>query len=358
MDRQMSRRAALAFGVAGVPTVLSGGRSGSQRHLKGGGTMTRTPIDFDDERFPVWACPDLLRGAAVLDRPLDVSCNDVVRRAADDPPEVVREIVWQTNYQTLFLGSRSLLHGMADDFVSQIRRQFEFDQQSDWYQCGGMIADLIRSYFPEDGRGLGTFSVTPMRRPALLRGEEERGIEVTSIHPPGVQFLNRRVERGWDPKIRLGGWGANFTLHTIGLPFAWAAGSKDADNRWAKVLVTRRVRASRFRLRPDQEYYRESWLCRAVPGEDEGRLRSGQIPAVRPAFYQGKAMRVRTTPIMNLGKIDAAGLQYEMLSIEIDAAAGGNILSVRHASMPWSVFLLNASRVEHVGVCNALRRLV
>ena len=46
-----------------------------------------------------------------------------------------------------------------------------------------------------------------------------------------------------------------------------------------------------------------------------------------------------------------------MLAVEIDAAAGGTFLSVRHGSMPLALLLLNASPVEHIAVCNAVRRL-
>ena len=113
--------------------------------------MTRIPIDLDDERFPVWEWPALLERAAAGVHLLEPPRNDAVRPMPGDPPEVYK---W-TNYHTLFLGPRRLLHEKADEFVHQIRGQFDFDHNSPWFECRGMIADLIRSYFPEDGRGLG-----------------------------------------------------------------------------------------------------------------------------------------------------------------------------------------------------------
>jgi hypothetical protein len=318
--------------------------------------MKQHPVDLDHPRFPVWERPDLLAATTTGSALLDTS-NEVIRPLAGDPPVVYSH----TNYHTLFLGPQRLLHDEAGEFVRRVQGQFDFDANSPWQERRGMIEGLIRSFFPEDSQGLGTLSITPMRRPAPYRAEDDRRIQVTSPNPSRFAFVNdKKIHRRWDPKVRLGGWEGCFHLPLAGLPFACAAGSRTADNRLAKIMVQRQLRATGFRLQPGQEHYRETWLCQACPGADDARLSRGHIPAIPLDSCRGNALRVRTTPILTLLKIDlAAPVPWcQMLAIEMDAAAGGLFLSVRHSSLPWSVLLLVSSSVEHIGVCQTLRKLV
>jgi hypothetical protein len=322
--------------------------------------MTSFPFELDSPRFPAWECSDLLKKAAARGA-WDDSDNEIIRPMAGDPIVVLTH----SNRQTLYLGPQWLMNKKAADIVSFVQRWCEFDKCSEWYLGRGSIEGLIRSFYPEGGQGLATVSLTPMRRPIQFRAEDDRRTEVTSNGPARLRFLpQQQINRRWDPKIRLGVWDKHitpFSLPLAGLPFACSHGSRPVDNRWVQVFVHRLANTTGFRLRPDQEHfpYKETWVCLACPGTDVARLSQGQTPAAAPDSYQGDSARVRTSPILTLLKIDLAKAipWCQMLAMEIDASKGGLILSIRHCSVPWSVQLLISSSVEHINVCEILRRL-
>jgi hypothetical protein len=335
--------------------------------------MTRTPIDLDQERFAVWDCPQLLERAAAAGRLLEAD-NPAVRLQAGDPPEAWSS---QSNRHTIFLGAQRLLQEWADYFVAVVHGQLGFckDSSCSWFERRGGIIGLIRSFFSGDAHALGMVSITPMRRPQPYHTMAAPGIEVTSVNPPGLRFVPAHLVRKWEPWVSLGEHGkAKVSLPLRDLDFAPAVDSRDAANRWVKLVVTRAVTDRRFSLLPHQASYQETWLCRGRPAEDRARLLQGHIPAVSPDRYQGHSLRVRLTPMFGLYKINlppsdgrgssavlgpanarAPSIQY--LAVEIDAAAGGKILSIRHGWRPLSVLCLSAGPAEHVGICKILRSL-
>jgi hypothetical protein len=121
------------------------------------------------------------------------------------------------------------------------------------------------------------------------------------------------------------------------------------------TYMPRRVRSQRFGI---DEEYAEVWLCVALRGQDEPRLKRGQIPAVPEFQYQDRRLRLRTVPMLNLTRVRqrARGMHLTMTCIEINPE-GGDILSVRWNDMPLSGGLLCCDPVEHVGLCQAFGRL-
>jgi len=353
MGEAVTRRAVLGRGFAVAVGLLTGG--GVRLRPLGGArkAMARSSIDYDAPCFPVWECHELLKKAAAGNY-LHEASNEAIRVLAGDPPHIVKN---QSNYHTLVLGPQGLLHDEAEEFVRRIQSQFDFDANSVWRERAGSIAGIIRSYYPEGGQELGVLSLMPMRRPAPFRIDQERGTQVVSVTRPRVDFYSRKFERVVE-SFPLGGLTERFDLPLAGLAFACSAGTHPAENRLTRLLVRRRIRAAAFGLPPDQEYYRETWLCQACRGKDEARLLRGQIPAISPNRYVGITARVRASPILHLVKINIDQQRFHWLGMELDAQAGGLIFSVRHGSMPLSVAVLTASPVEHIAYCQILRRLL
>ncbi len=177
---------------------------------------------------------------------------------------------------------------------------------------------------------------------------------MTSLGTPDLWWV--KSERLEHPKatIRLGG-GANgsFRLPVCDLSFARGSEGADSTHDFARLRITRKVTARQFDVMAP--FYEEMWLCRARKEYDDERLLRGEIPAIDRACYQD-AVRLRMTPILNLISVDAR-LNCRLLAIELDPASGG-ILSIRFSSMPLRVVLVNAAPVEHIAICQALRKLL
>jgi hypothetical protein len=301
--------------------------------------MNRLGIDLYDNRCPVWESPSLLFGAAGSGELLHAE-NDAISSFSTDDPNIRNS---NPNEHKLWIGSQQLLHGFANEAFLITGSMLE--EFSDWRkkQKEGFL-DVFCSFFPPNEAALGTFSITSARRRAVEFRKELGQVKLFYEDRHKIQRPNATIQLG-------GGISGYFNLPVSKLHFAHELGAPRAKFQLAQMQVHRRVDVARFRL---NHSYEETWTCSARRGDDEGRLRQGQIPAIDPRNYQGRAGRINTAPIITLAKIDAR-LNYTMLSIEIHPVSG-EIFSVRFGgSVPLAVRLLNAAPVEHKGVCQALR---
>jgi hypothetical protein len=348
----------MAGTLAGLAHVLvSMGKRSSNVPVSQKGTMSRL-IDPNDPRMPIWDFPQLLEMAAAAGRIVRVRNVAVALTPADSP--FAKAI---TNYHSLLLGPQGRLLDEAAYIFDAVANQFDFDRYSTWARQRSWFSDLFRAFYPVGEQAIGFITVTPMRRPAILpRDQKDAGVRVWHPHPPEIAYTEPECVRAMEAILMDEGAlrAGTFELPLDGLELMCAFDSKEADNRIAKIKVVRGMETKRFGF---TEYYRETWLCRARPGPDgdERRLQVGHIPAVAEGFYQGRGQLLRTSPIVNLLKIDSRlndrreNLEY--LGIEIDPVSGG-VLSVRWSRMSLANFLLAASPVEHKGLSQVFGKLL
>src|SRR5205814_1389673 len=123
-------------------------------------------------------------------------------------------------------------------------------------------------------------------------------------------------------------------------------------NHIAMTYVPRRVVSSLYGL---HHSYTEVRCCLARRGEDEERLKRGEVPALPESYYQSQAVRIHRTPIINLLSLSPDFFWASILGIEVHPESG-EILSLRWSRMPLAALLLGGSPVEQIGVRDALSR--
>jgi hypothetical protein len=311
-------------------------------------------------RLPIWDYPERWWAkVARFDRLAHPEPREAVHLTTDDPKHETSLVA--TNLHSLWLGPQRLLHREAEEIHTRVKETFAFRQGSAWLRLQSAIVNMIRDFFPENGQSSGSVSILPMRRPAEQRGTQEPAVRIT--HPRAASF---RPIYGRPPMIEIGDWRTeDVSFKGLYEFFAPAAGSSPQDNVLHEVFVHRRLDRNHASA---QSPYAEYWFTNGCPGEDDARLKCGQIPALAANRYQGCLAKIRTSALLNLVKFDIGrgpdgkpDLAYTIMAVEFDPydrEAPGQLLSLRYASMPMSVALLNASPVEHLSVCAALQEVV
>jgi hypothetical protein len=331
-------------------------------------------IDWSDSRAPVWEHPDVFRQACETDSALYPVENDAISALTDADRVTLNS---HRNHHILWMGSQNRLRDFAAEAFASAKSALRLGADWNGTQRTGFI-NLFRSFFPRDEQSLGVFSIVSARRPARFRNLDDNGIVVESVGTPEVRWPSRERLDCHDATIRLGrGINGLFKLPVSELRFGRGSDGGDAEHRFATLKETRAVWAQRFRVPP---YYDEMWVCRARQGYDDKVLLRREIPAVDSA--QCGTERLRLTPILNLARIEDVSmrqiggrltrkssvlrdlkrpvdyrLKCTLLAVEINPFSG-EIFSVRFSFMPLAVVLVNAAPVEHVAICQALRKLL
>jgi hypothetical protein len=106
--------------------------------------------------------------------------------------------------------------------------------------------------------------------------------------------------------------------------------------------------------------YQEFWLCLAVKGQDEARLKKAIIPSRAASPFSSPNSVVRNTPILNLAKIlynrKTKETRLKNLGLEL-SPEGGAVASLRLSVMPLAVSLMTAGPVELSNIYEALARV-
>lgn len=289
---------------------------------------------------PVWEQPELW-GHADGGRVLTLE-NEAVTVGPQDP-----RIPENHNYHALVLGLHEELSRRADWFFGAVRWACGFDGWACWDTQREWLNAMFRTFFSGAGGEVGWVSLTAARRPAQFREQADPTLCVTQAREarPCACRQARYLDRA---RLELG----RLVVPTRGVRFAAASERVRKRGHLFATYVGRRVQCGRFGI---AQRYEEVWLCLAREGEDEERLKRGQIPALPEFYYQGPVVRLRTTPIVTLVRVNLRRMSYTFVGIELDPLSG-EILSVRWTDMPLSGALCS-SPGEHAAVCDALGRL-
>ena len=300
---------------------------------------------------PVWEQPELWARAAALGTTTAVE-NEAFRRRPSDP--VVNE---NYNYHLLEMGPSCKLAGLANWFFGAIARTcgFSTDPSKDqgyWASQKGWLDEVFHRTFPENSWEMGWVSLYGARRPSKFRAQNDPSVRIEQKHNE-IRTRPARRAKHLDAAacLEVG----QLVLPTRGVRFASESLRTLEEGDLFATYIPRRVSSGRFGI---DEEYEEVWFCVALRGQDETRLRRGQIPAVPEFQYDDRRLQLRTVPMLNLTRVKerARGMRLTMTMIEINPE-GGDILSVRHNDMPLSGGLLCCDPVEHVGLCQAFGRL-
>lgn len=344
MDKRLTRRGMMARVLGAAARFFCGVRLVAGRSCAG----RRFPMKHHHLALPngrpVWEQPKLWEQAASVESLL-VEENNALQLKPSDP-------IVKTNCHALHLGPQRLLHAKAADFFHEIRTLCEFDEWCYWDNQQDWLDLKFRTFFPEKSEEVGWVSVLMARRPAQFREQQDPTIKVTQekrARPWPVRAAKylecAPLELSLDSTL--------FSIPTKGLLFACESDRVLRKGQVFATRVLRKIHSTRFGI---VKNYEEVWVCVAQAGEDEDRLERGHIPAVPESLYRDRAIQVRTTPILNQVKIDIRAMSYTVDAIEIDPRSG-RILSMRRNQTPLKAALLLSSPVEHIAVCEALRRL-
>jgi hypothetical protein len=322
-----------------------GGREIARRNMPDG-------IDWSNSRAPVWRHPHLFVRACSSDLALHPVQNDAVASITEAERGLLGS---HPNRHVLWMGPQKRLHeaGFAKEAFLSVKSILRLDV--DWSRQREGFIEVFCRFFSPDDRGVGIFSVTSARRPAYLRDAEATRIVVKAAGAPEMSWVSQQRIQHPNPTIWLGDdlSAGSFELPVGELHFARGSDGAHFQQQFAKLQVRRIVSAHNYNV---PAYYDEMWVCRARRGDDNERLRKGQIPAIKPERYEGLHARLRTTPIVNLWRLDSK-LRCTLLSMEINPSSS-EFLSMRFSFLPLGVVLLNAAPVEHAAICQALRKLL
>ncbi len=290
----------------------------------------------------VWQERNLWLQASTSERLLTAESN-ALTLGAEDP-------VVGVNYHDLRLGQQKLLHGEGDFTFAKVQSIFGFSRLDFWDHQRAFLLNAFRKFYPEDEEAVGWPSLTAARRPATRRSLDDPDVLVEEFEANSYELCKEpELELIRQLPLAIG-----LYLPTKGLRFACKEDSESARRQSSvfQTVVRRRVQSPSFGV---DHWYHESWLCLGRKGEDENRLRLGQIPAMPEPYYEKQAVRVRTTPILTLCKVSRS-MEYSMVAIEINPASG-ETLSIRSCSMPLAAALLSGSKVEQEGIRKAFRKI-
>jgi hypothetical protein len=337
-----TRRDFLANALAGLTGLLLGEqRRGTASSVAEGIPVEHLNLHLPHGR-PVWEQRDLWRRAAARYPPVRVE-NEAVRLGPLDDP-----IGRNYNYHALALGGREGLQQAHAWFFGAVKRTCDFDWTGAWAFQEHWLEELFQRVFAD--AVVGWVSLLGARRPAQFREQQDPTIRVDQ-HDDKIRIASARPARYLD-RFHLLEVG-RLVMPTRGLVFAAQDPRVRTDGQVFATYVPRHVRSSRFAI---SNRYEEVWLCLARP-EDRFRLRRGQIPAVQAARYEGRAIRVRTAPILNLVTVSPDRMSYTVVAVEINPDCG-DVLSIRWNDMALAAGILCSSPVEHVGLCEAFRKLM
>lgn len=286
------------------------------------------------ERQAVWEHGELFTAAAARGQLITVQ-QPALQTRLDDPR-------FRLNLHDLRLGPQRLLRNHGLYLFDQIRRELDFGEWDYWDCQREWLCDVFRTVFPADEEAIGTFSFLSARRPAMFREQQDATIRVVQA-PARSHFLRRAADLARRP-LRIG----DLQLPTKGLRMASDGERARRTNRVAMTVVPRQVISTKHGF---SHHYEEFWYCLA-DREQQDLLTAGRIPAVAGSAYRPLAVRVRTSPMLNLVRI-TRNLKYNILMIEIQPETG-EILTLRWARLPLAAALLNSSPVEHQSVQHAL----
>jgi hypothetical protein len=294
-----------------------------------------------EEEPRVWEEPELWSRAAASGIILPAE-SEAVTLGAGDPTVAV-------NHHDLRLAQQKVLHGDGEFSFGEVRSDFDFSSLDFWDGEQQFLLNTYRSVYPADEEAVGWTSLTSIRRPATLRSLDDPDILVEELTTDIDEIC--KLTKLPQTLLLLG---RHLRVSGAGLRLACKEASEEARGKHSvfRVIVRRRVRSPKYGL---DCVYHEVWFCLGRRGEDEERLQRRQIPAIPEHYYQGQAVRVRTTPILTLCKVTRS-LWYSMVGLEIHPGSG-EILSIRSSEMPLIAALLAGAKVEQAGIRNAFRKL-
>lgn len=341
MVRPVTRRDMLEKSLVGFAGLLFGERRLTHGNdSQEGFSVEHLNLCLPNGR-PVWEQADLWERVADQGK-LRFAENEAVRTTPLDPP-----LASNYNYHLLALGGRSELQQSASRFFAAVKKVCGFGWDSTWAEQDDWLVELFQRVFSD--AQVGWVSLLGARRPAQFRTEQDSTIRVEQ-QDHQIRVISARPAKYLDglPLLEVG----RLVIPTRGLRMACQEPHIRTKGDVFATFVPRRVCSSRFRI---SERYEEVWLSLAC-WDDERRLRRGQIPAVPVARYNERAIRVRNVPLLNLVAVNPARMSYTVVVVEINPD-GGDILSIRWNDLPLSAGLLCSSPVEHVGLCQAFRKL-
>ncbi len=371
MDEGMTRRGLLAAALRGAAGVLLGERRCADAKGAAGAIPVENDLLLPNGR-PVWEPEqrDLWAAAANRDE-LIIIANDAIRLDPRDP-----HIDANCNQHLLGLGGPAALQQSHARFFGAARRIGGFGWSSSFWTTKKnekWLEELFHRVFA--GAKVGWVSLLGVRRPAQLFGQHDPTMSVEQ-KTEDIRISSVRQAKYLDshPLLEIG----PFVIPTRGLLFATSEQGMRTDGEIFATYVPRHVWSTRSTI---SEWYTEVWLCQARR-EDKQRLQRGQVPAVPTSKYEDRAVRVRTTHLLNLVTVDpdapgdggllpvrAEGrrrrlppsfrpnkMSYTIVAVEINPD-GGDILSVRRINMSLDAAMVSSSPVEHLALCEAFRKL-
>lgn len=289
-----------------------------------------------DERGPVWNHGEWFASAAASAKLVTIQ-RSALQTSLEDPRV-------QLNLHELRLGQQQLLRDHGSYLFDQIRQELGFGEWDHWDCHREWLAEVFRTVFPAGEEAIGTFSFLSARRPATFREQQDQTVKVAQgVARP--KFMRRAVDLARRP-LMVG----DLRLPTKGLRFACDTDQARRTSRVAMTVVPRHVVSTKYGF---SHHYEEFWYCLA-DAEQRDLLTAGRVPAVAGTAYRPLAVRIRTSPILNLVRITRT-LKYNWLGIEIQPETG-EILTLRWGRLPLAAALLNSSPVEHESVQRALQR--
>jgi hypothetical protein len=320
----------LAFGLAGVGCT------------KPTGTQAREGDAMLSEERPIWERQDLWERAARGAHPGLVE-KEAVKLLPGDPPV-------RGNYHALLLGDARHLAGQAGTFFSMVREKCGFSSLDPWDDQKGWLEATFQSFF-NCVEEVGWVSLVMARRPSQLHHVRDARVRI-SHEPSGAtpRPVRRAKHLGLAP-LSLSLEATEFSVVTKGLRMSCGDDTVRKSGQVFVISVPRAVEAPQLGVA--RKHYREVWVCLGQAGQDEERLRRGEIPAVPAAQYRGPLVRVRSTPILSLAKVSLGSLRL----IEVDPR-DGKILSLRRAeSRDLRTGLIKWGPGESEAISRALRAI-
>jgi hypothetical protein len=321
----------LAFGLAGFGWL--GSRSTASRGCR---TMTSGEPPLWEQWKP-WE--RIARGA----HPDRVE-NEAVKLVPGDPR--VRE-----NYHALALGDARYLAGLSGTFFSMVREKCDFSSFDDWDSQKEWLEAMFRSFFNCD-KEVGWVSLVMARRPSQFRHFLDSRVRISQAPNGATPRPVREAKYLGLAPLRLSLAATEFSLVTKGLRFSCSDETVRKSGQVFAISVPRVVHAPQLNVA--RRHYREVWVCLGQASQDEERLQRGEIPAVPPTQYRAPLIRVRSTPILSLAKVNLGSMRIQALPIEIDPRSG-EVLSLRRTESDLSTGLILWGPGESEAITRALR---